>query len=477
VVPHILKFKKSYYLRYVKTQEFKDRDFPLVFTPEGKINYALLLFIKNEYALGGGKPSSLKPVIDVVSDMLVFFESQPGKQQEWLTNPTELLYAYFDAKLNGTVDAKGSCELSLYWKKSKISSVRKLLSSYIKFEKFAHTYMSASLSGIDKVLIDNARTTRAVEPLHKGLLAHLDEASYGDSNYIIKGGRLNFTSENYDNSHKSSKRIITKFFPPNELTQFIKSDSNINYQAAYILQAFTGLRGSEILHILIHDVVPSNDGLVDIIVSDNQVNGNTYDHEHSKPIKRKDILGRHVKTISETDHLDDFDIEFLLNPIPRCMIPNTNNKYFSGDKTMTLQVSHPQHGYVLSWSNENARVYFTTKLLPSLLKQKRVAGHPWLLCLVNGCPLTLSAYRQRFGRQSFKSLGIKLQPHSLRHFCGFYLSNGLGIALQDIKVFMRHADINNTARYAQPTAAKVRASIAQTEYTEFSHLSFRELME
>ena len=114
-------------MKYVKTEEFQDRDFPLVFTPDGKINYALLLFIKNEYALGGGKSSSLRTVIDVVSDILVFFESQKEKQPEWLNNPTELLYSYFEAKLNGTVDSNGECKLNLYWESSKLSTVIKLI--------------------------------------------------------------------------------------------------------------------------------------------------------------------------------------------------------------------------------------------------------------------------------------------------------------------------------------------------------------
>ncbi len=465
-------------MTYVKTEEFGNRDFPLVFTLEGKINFALLLFIKHEYALGGGKSSNLQPVIDVVSDILVFFECQPEKQDDWLRNPSELLYAYFEAKLNGTVDSNGNCKLGLYWQESKLSTVRRLISAYIKFEKFSKTYLDTPLSGVDQVLIENARKTRKVDPEHRGLLSHLEGTGYQDENsHEFRGGRLHFTSENYDVRNKTGSKKITKFFPPNELTEFIKSEKNINYQAAYILQAFTALRGSEVANILIYDVVPSDDGLADIIVSDNQITGKTLDPDSNRLVERRTILNRHTSTITDKSDLTERDIEFLSNPIPRCMISNKDDKYFAGDKAMTLQVSHPTYGYVLSWSNEFARIFFSTVLLPKLLKQNRVAGHPWLLCLDNGCPMTLGAYRKHFERRSLKELGFVRQPHSLRHFCGFYLKNALDWQLEDIKVFMRHAYLSSTERYAQPTSAKVRAKVAKKEYTEFNDLTFRELFE
>ncbi|MDY6884162.1 MAG: hypothetical protein SWL02_10340 [Pseudomonadota bacterium] len=472
------KFKKSYYLKYVKTEEFQDRDFPLVFTPDGKINYALLLFIKNEYALGGGKSSSLRTVIDVVSDILVFFESQKEKQPEWLNNPTELLYSYFEAKLNGTVDSNGECKLNLYWESSKLSTVIKLINAYIKFEKFCHTYMGTGLTGIDQTLIENARKTRKEDKEHKGLLSHLEGAGYQqDSDRYGFRGRLHFTSANYDTGAAgNSKKKLTKYFPPNELAQFILSEQSINYQAAYILQAFTGLRGSEVANILIYDVVSSSDGYADIIVSEDQVHGKTFDPNTNRLTQRQEIIGRHKATITNSSELDDVDVNFLTNPKPRCLIVDQKNKYFAGHKTMSLQVSHPAYGYVLTWSNENARRFFNTILLPKLLKQKRVAGHPWLICQSNGCPLTLGAYRKHFERRTLRELGTVRQPHSLRHFCGFYLKNALNLSTEDIKVFLRHGYISSTERYAQPTAEKARAMIARRQYTEFENLTFEELL-
>ncbi|MFL9803699.1 site-specific integrase [Vibrio cyclitrophicus] len=474
----MIRFKKTYFLRYVTTDEFGDRQFPLVFTLDGKVNYALLLFIKNEYALGGGKASNLQPVIDVVSDMLAFFECQHEKQESWLRNPNELLYAYFEAKLNGTVDSNGHCKLDLYWQKSQLSTVKRLISAYIKFEKFSKTYLGAPLTGIDQILIENARKTRRVEPDHRGLLSHL-EGTYSQSggNDEFTGGRLHFTSENYDVRAAKSSQNITKYFPPNDLAQFIKSEQYINYQAAYILQAFTALRGSEAANILIYDVVPSEDGLADIIVSDNQVKGKTLDPDSGRLIERDAIIKRNVTTITDKSGLTERDIEFLSNPTARTMIADKDDKYFAGDKSMTLQVSHPEYGYVLSWSNEIARTYFSVVLLPKLLKQNRVAGHPWLLCLDNGCPMTLGAYRKHLERRTLNELGFVRQPHTLRHFCGFYLMNALDWKLENIKVFMRHAYLSSTERYAQPTAAKVRALIAKKEYTEFSNLNFREFFE
>ena len=114
-------------------------------------------------------------------------------------------------------------------------------------------------------------------------------------------------------------------------------------------------------------------------------------------IADKRLLKRH-KLITNSSELDDVDVNFLTNPKPRCLIVDQKNKYFAGHKTMSLQVSHPAYGYVLTWSN-------CPVLLPKLLKQKRVAGHPWLICQSNGCPLTLGAYRKHFERRTLRELG------------------------------------------------------------------------
>lgn len=471
----MLRFPMSYYIKYVNTSEYRSRKFPLVFTSKGKINFSLLVFIKHEYDLGGGKNSSIMRVIQVVSDLVAFFEAQPQYHNQWLTNPLSFLLAFFTARLYGTVDLDGNCLIGdLYWRPTKLSSILKMLKAYKKFEGFCNTYFGMPLGGIHDAIITNVKNAFKTDPKHFSLLSHLDHTkvntSTGFDSYI-------YTSVNYGEQIKRSSNLFAKYFPPSMLAEFIKKETDINYKAMYILQAFTGLRGSEALHILISDITPSSDGFVDIMFSDCQIYGKTFDHKKNKLIERRQYILENQSYAISSNITDDEDREFLLHQIPRSQIDDPKDKYFIGHKGVTLQTVSHKFGYRLSWSNDNVRLYFCTKILPELLKQKREANHQWLICKNNGCPMTISAYRKHFSRSARKIIGFTLSPHSLRHFAGFYLKNALDVSLEYIKVFLRHASIETTGIYAKPTEDAVRCAIAKRPYTEFKDLTFLELFD
>lgn len=465
----------THYIKYVKTEEFGDREFPLVFTRSGEVNYALLVFTKHEYSTGGGKSSSLLSVIKVVSDVYSFFELQPKKQSEWLSNPLEMIYAFFEAKLNGTiktVEGKKVCSAGgLYWKASNLRYVKTQIKAYSKFESFADTYLGLVPSKIDQVMLNNAKKVKKGDPDHKGLLSHLGD----DSGVKMVKKKLNHTSEDYGSEDTPSQTKITKYFPPRELTRFILSEKNIHYRAVYVLCAFTGLRASEALHVLIYDITPSDDGFSDIMLS-HPITGNTWDHDNNRPISRKRLFETRKAKSFDKNGLDEIDIELLENQRSRVSIADKDNRYKLGWKTITCHTAHHKYGYRLLWSNDYARLYFFKELLPTLLKQQRRGEHPWLFCdIKKGTPMTMGAYRTRMRRHSKAIIDSEEGTHSLRHFSGFYLKNALKQTLDQIKAFLRHANPSSTARYAQPTEEAVRAALRRQEYTEFNDLNFQDL--
>ncbi|WP_064602800.1 site-specific integrase [Photobacterium sp. J15] len=474
----MISFYGSFHLQWVKTEEFPDRKFPVVFTPSGRVNYSLLVYAKNEYQLNHGKRTALVPVIEVVSDVLAFFEFQPARQSEWLDNPTRLLYDCFEARLNGTI-VNGKCIAGgLYWRPKRFDVIKRMINHYVKFEKFASTYLGAPLTSIDEQMLSSAKGSRKADPKHHGLLSHLDASGGCGGEEAAAASYKTTTPANYgEEGSSSTKSKVTKYFPPNQLSHFIKTQLDVNYAATYMLQSFTALRGSEALHILVSDVVPSDDGLGDIIFSDDQVNGKTLDPKTNKLVKRKDFIANIDQVNYSTKDLSDGDIEFLENMKPRILIDDPNEKTVLGEKGVTLQVCHPKYGYVLSWCNDYARLYFFSELLPKLLKQDRRGGHPWLICNKYGMPMNLEAYRKHVYRRTERELGVRYGPHSFRHFNGFYCNNALGMSQEDIKVNMRHASITSTDRYSQKTDAAFRAAISRREYTEFKYLTFEDLFD
>lgn len=474
----MLSFYNSFHMEWVNTEEFPKRKFPIVFTPNGRVNYSLLVYAKNEYQMNHGKVTSLVPVIKVVSDVLAFFESQPDRQSEWLNNPTRLLYDCFEARLNGTI-VDGECIAGgLCWKPKRFDVVKTMIVHYAKFEMFASTYLGAPLTGIDEQMLNIAKGSRRADLKHHGLLSHLDvSGGCGGEEHSAAAYRTTTPANYGEEGSSSTSSNVTKYFPPNQLSHFIRTQHDVNYAATYVLQAFTALRGSEALHILVSDIVASDDGTGDVIFSDDQVNGKTLDPQTNKLIKRSDYISRINKANYSKEDLSDRDIDFLENMKPRTLIDDPKDKVRLGEKGVTLQVSHPKYGYVLSWCNDYARLYFFHVLVPKLVMQKRRAGHPWLICNQLGMPMNLEAYRKHFYRRTEKELGVRYGPHSLRHFNGFYCNNALNMSQDDIKVNMRHAAISSTDRYSQKTDAAFRAAISRREYTEFKNLTFEDLFD
>jgi len=73
--------------------------------------------------------------------------------------------------------------------------------------------------------------------------------------------------------------------------------------------------------------------------------------------------------------------------------------------------------------------------------------------------MTLDALEQKVRRDSNKITGKSYGPHSLRHFCGYYLANKLGVSMEHAQFFLRHANISSTEVYYMKSSASVKKEL------------------
>ena len=85
--------------------------------------------------------------------------------------------------------------------------------------------------------------------------------------------------------------------------------------------------------------------------------------------------------------------------------------------------------------------------------------HGFVFVNERGAPVSIDGFRKMFHRLSERVLGVKWNPHALRHACGVHLINS-GTDIRTVQQYMGHANIQNTVAYTALTAR------------QFEHLTF-----
>lgn len=446
--------RSSYYhCRYVRTKEFPDRDFPIVYMYDGTLPHSLILFLKHLFQTGRGKDSALRTLFLAVGEMYKFYYRSTDKHNKWNSAPGTFVLDYFSSRMHGTIDHQTlRCDRGLYWQPLKRDRVIVRLRAYEKYESFCKIYLDVE-SMIQDDLLYNATSVYSQLKAREGksLLYHLL-----DPEKVTNNREFNSFSVIHAHDTHRPKAKVYKYFPPQKLVELINSQTDVNYRAAFLLMAFTGLRYSELCHLLITDVVPSAGGL-DVMLD--HPNGKTWDHKKKERVKREIVLKNSRKVTFKTSDLDDADLDFLSDLRTRSSLSKAH-KYFAGWKGVTFHISERKFGYVLTWSSDKAKREFIG-LFKKLINQSRRASHPFLLCQNNGTPITLDALEQKMRRDSKKITGTAYGPHSLRHFCGYYLANKLELSLENAQFFLRHKSISSTQVYYMKSSASVKKELLE----------------
>lgn len=459
-----------YYVNWIKTAEFPTRPFPMVYFSNGHLSYSLLAFLKNQYGLGFAKNTSgMNDLFRVVGEINLFYEVSTSKHESWHDDPRLLIIDYFEKKLHGTI-RNGVCEMELYWPPSSLATIKRLLTRFNEYEKYCHAYLKTENMGTDDIL---GRSTVAYSKFRHmskfSLLGHLmdlgkvDEMERDDRDVVPKG------SVSHDNERQSSKQNrVLKYFPPNAIMDLIDTTEDSNQTAMYLLCAFTGLRESEALQVLISDIVMVSGSLVPDVILDHPAVGDTWDLQNNKLINRTEYLATFADPDFYQEGLSRIDLEYVRNPTPRVNVPMP---FKAGWKTVELVNQDQQYGYLLEWTSSYAQLKFFQLLNSSLLNQNR-ANHPFLLCGTKGAPLRKATYEKRLERKSLQLLGQKYGTHTLRHFCGFYLNNSLGFTIDVAKRFLRHKSIESTEKYFHTSPEKKKALLAGKRSNIWEELDF-----
>ncbi|WP_170179633.1 tyrosine-type recombinase/integrase [Parashewanella spongiae] len=449
-----LKRTSIYRIEYYKTKQFPNKKFPICYFCDGSVSPSLIAFCKMQIEIGGGSNRALRRIIIVVARIYHFYLTQKQKHTEWQEEPTRLFLSYFSARLHGTITSK-SDETGLFYQPVKYDTASNEIKCFEKFHEWCARYLNV-VNDRDYIGSLTKTYTQEQKKSKFSLLAHLDDGKSKTDNSGSKWvtrQRQEFQQDNFSlNGHNY------KAFPHNSIFEFIDSQTNINFKAAMLLQAFTGLRASEVLHILITDIVPKNRGGYEVIVS-HPVNGNTYYPLSKQAIRRKDLLHKFAVQAKSHVGLGDTDIEFLEHMRPRVDLENKYNLEWKG-MTFPNVDYNPKFGYTLNWSSDAAHREFS-RLVHKLQAQAR-RNHPYLLITQSsGMPLTLSNYTNTFRYKSKKILTFEIGPHSLRHFCGEFCANALNMSVDQTKDILRHASVDSTNKYYKKSKQKIRSEILQ----------------
>lgn len=87
------------------------------------------------------------------------------------------------------------------------------------------------------------------------------------------------------------------------------------------------------------------------------------------------------------------------------------------------------------------------RLLRRYLRE-RESALPWLFVSERGSPLARSTVNKLLEQCSKSAALPRVNPHMLRHGCGFYMINN-GYDIRAVQIYLGHVSITNTAIYAQ----------------------------
>lgn len=87
------------------------------------------------------------------------------------------------------------------------------------------------------------------------------------------------------------------------------------------------------------------------------------------------------------------------------------------------------------------------RLLRRYLRE-RESEMPWLFVSERGSPLARSTVNKLLEQCSQSASLPRINPHMLRHGCGFYMINN-GYDIRAVQIYLGHVSISNTAIYAR----------------------------
>jgi integrase len=447
---------------HVRIAQSPGRLFPLVLLENGRPGYVINAYL-NYLMMRGEQESTFRQKLQAVCQLYEFCRRKYGDAQLDEAEVRGLIFEFGSAKLHGTIQPDGSDSLNLYWRPVLPSTLRSILRYIDDFDAFQVAHFRSTALNPAETRFQTAfqryqdfKARTQYDPfvhLFPSRSRERKEAAYA----VVQHKR------------DSQRRRPHKVFPAEFIIEMIERTPEPRDKMLLLLMAFGGLRRSEPLHLLQHDMIGQfrDTGAAWITLAD-PVRGPTRwtgedGREHAAT--RREFLAHEF-------HNGQLPVGHpLRNLQPRCLYGRHSHGLYVGFKGMTF-TGHDENNFV-HWLHEEAGVMFW-KAHADYIQQRfhnkpaHWPYHPFLFIRVDadgfGLPLTLAAVEKIFARAAGRVGITGVGPHSLRHFYGYYLASVLKMPIEQAQACMHHASVLSTQVYYRTDPEVIRKEILVAAY-------------
>lgn len=432
-----------------------------------------------EYFLEHGRSRSSSWQRDVARAVGLFIDFISANQTSFLQNNDrpQILAAFADALVAGTINLNGEDLTDLYWEPKSLSRATHLLNSVTAFSDWlVNRYETTPINPWRKASWGEqiAYWRRFDQRRTHALLSH----SYSREESIIRSKETKIVSIR-------RKRLVTdienvKFFPDDKIWPLLKQGFvqkgreksfypqerlNIRDMLIVILMHGGGLRESEPFHLYVSDIFiePTNSKSAQVRL---------YHPEQGKaPEDYIDpISGRQINANREEYLRVKWKFE------PRNLMVG---RFHAGWKDLKLTNGYEKYAIVHWFPSYWGEVFLTLFKIYINHMRSRYCKHPFLFIShkenVDGDPYTIDSFRQayskavqRIGMESGKYHGTT--PHGHRHAYAQRLTNA-GLSEQIIQAALHHKSPDSQKIYKEPTAEKINKSLQDASSKMMEDLS------
>ncbi|HYG86252.1 MAG TPA: site-specific integrase [Azospirillum sp.] len=367
-----------------------------------------------------------------------------------------LTWEFRRALLHGTIQPDGSDLLGLGWRKLSVNSSQAYFRSVMKFAEFCHEQLGHESLPARKM--DVWAVAGEMHRLRGSLLAHIRGRGTPKSpKHTVRGPsnpRGHGSAKSFPASHILPLIVDGCVVRGAAPTAPREQRFNIRDQLCFLLQAFGGIRSSELMHIFVNDIIRMPDGSARVLLY--------HPTEGSIRWRQRDT-GTLVTKTREEYLMDKYGL------VPRNLL-DKRNPLHAGWKDLLLEEYQPNYYAVVHWINPDiGRLFWKLHSLYVEKIRPSVAGHPYYFVSLDesrlGDPLKLDAYKDRFD-VAVRRIGLEpnryqgVNPHGLRHFYG-YLAINMGLSVQVVQAMMHHKSPLSQFTYTRPGEAAVNRQIEE----------------
>ncbi|OUL68171.1 gamma-mobile-trio recombinase GmtY [Paraburkholderia hospita] len=424
-----------------------------------------------EYVIEHGRTRSLAWQRDVARAVGLLVDFLHANAEHFRSEPSrpQVLAAFADALVGGTIDMGGSDPSGLYWEPKSVSRARVILNAATAFSDWL-------VSRYDTTALNPSRSASVAEQIAywrrfekrraHALLSHtmnrsdhVDAAKRARTVQILRKTAVAHGSAPKTFPDTAMADLITKGFALPGKDLFLPWYERINVRDAMItiLLHGGGLRESEPFHLYVTDVAIDPLAPTRAMVRLFHPEQGIAPPDFLDPVTKKKLHGDREIYLRTKWQLE-----------PRTLL---HGRFHAGWKDLQLTDQSEKYALVHWFPGFWGEVFlFLFRIYITRYRSRRYA-HPYLFVshkdMVAGDPYTIDSFRQahakavrRIGLAVGKDLGTT--PHGHRHAYGQSLVSA-GIDQKSVQYALHHKAIESQAPYTMPTPVAIDSALSAAE--------------